>query len=202
MAKFRIVQPDTLKNALESAIIPSINVFPDQDESEYLSGLNQAEQDSGGSFIRSAQLGTVVYDRFTLLSDGTRINDNFVVDEVVIAVNHTKQIVKTTIQGRDGTVKEYISLDDYQINVRGVIVDKNPNRRDNERIELLKSFCDLNTQIKVASKWLTLFGITSVVISDYSISQQAGTRQVAFSLNLLSDEDIELQLTEEQNVNT
>ena len=39
----------------------------------------------------------------------------------VIEISNTRNIVKTEIQGRDGTVKEFINNGDYQISIKGIL---------------------------------------------------------------------------------
>src|SRR5688572_7578109 len=46
---------------------------------------------------------------------------NISFDTVLFTVSQTKNIVKTAIQGRNGTVKQYISDGDYEITIRGII---------------------------------------------------------------------------------
>ena len=203
MAKFKIATPDQIINAIEGAAIPRVNAFPNVSDSDYQEGLDQAEKE-GGKIVTSKQLGTPIFDRLIFLAEGTGIgNIDLKIDEVILSVDQVKNIVRTPIQGRDGTVKEYISMDDYTISVSGILVDDlNPHRQPVEKIDLLRQFCELNAQFKVASKFLDLFGITSVVVESYRIAQNTGNRQVPFRLELLQDEDIELQLTDEQNANS
>lgn len=45
------------------------------------------------------------------------------IPHAVISIKGKKNIVETTMVGRKGTVKELISIDDYEINIAGVIID-------------------------------------------------------------------------------
>jgi hypothetical protein len=64
-----------------------------------------------------SKLGTVVYSNIIfnagVILDENGVADNwldFRIDDVLLSVSQSKKIVTTEIQGRDGTVKEYLSL--------------------------------------------------------------------------------------------
>lgn len=109
-------------------------------------------------------------------------------------VNMTKNIVVTSIQGRNGTVKEYISDGDYQINIKGVIVINAQDAYPEFEVNVLKQYCDAPIEIPVACTYLNRFGIKNIVITDYSFEQSEGMRNVqTFTINCLSDNPIELK---------
>lgn len=113
---------------------------------------------------------------------------------VLCTVNMTKNIVATPIQGRNGTVKEYISDGDYVINIKGLIVSPAQESFPEVEFNVLKKYCDAPVEIPVASTFLNRFGIKSFVIQDYRFDQTEGMRNVqAFEINCLSDQPIELK---------
>lgn len=144
--------------------------------------------------IKSSQLGTPVYSNLQIQGGsyldiyGNLINYNGVeVDTVLFTINQSRNIVKTPIQGLDGTVKEYISDGDYIINIRGIITGKNgvyPVGQVNYLIECLKAKAALSVQ----SDYLQSLGIMNIVIESYSLPQEMGSQsQQVFELNCLSD---------------
>ena len=89
-------------------------------------------------------LGTPILDPFTFNGGSFFATDNInkegdpipfpddngvsglglVIPNMIIEVNQTKNIITTPIQGRDGTVKEFISRGDYLITLSGIITGK------------------------------------------------------------------------------
>lgn len=119
------------------------------------------------------------------------------VDTVLITVTQTRNIVKTPIQGRNGTVKEYISEGDYEINVKGVIISPYPMVYPREEVQLLIELLSLNKQIPVANDFLQLFSIDSIVIETKDIAQKLGSRnEVPFEFNAVSDFAEEILLSD------
>ena len=77
----------------------------------------------------SADLGTPVFSNivfepgsFIPLDGGDPISYQGIdLDTVLITVSQGKNIITTNIQGKSGTVKEYVSDSDFIINVQGVL---------------------------------------------------------------------------------
>lgn len=148
--------------------------------------------------IAMSTLNTPVYSDLTF-NGKTYIDDagnsvtiptiNF--QTVLLIVDQSKNIVTTQISGRDGTVKEYIGLDDYRITVMGVITGGNgeyPSVEVSDFIKVLKA----GVPIKVTANYLTQFDISDVVVSDFSFPQTEGSNSMqVFNCTLLSDNTVE-----------
>ena len=117
-----------------------------------------------------------------------------VINTVLFSVNQSKNIVKTPIQGRNGTVKEYISDGDYDISIRGVIVSENANEYPKDEVRKLIEILRVQDSFSIASRYLNeVFDITDIVIESYSLPQSEGYHNVqAFEINAVSDEPIEI----------
>lgn len=116
-------------------------------------------------------------------------------ESVLITVSQSKKIVKTEIQGRDGTVKEYIGMDDYSVTVNGIIVGAN-GQRPLAEIAALKKMLDAPIAIEVASTYLQLLDINYLVLAGYELDEQEGGYSYQqFSLSFISDIQQELELT-------
>jgi len=133
-----------------------------------------------------------------------------VIPNMIIEVNQTKNIITTPIQGRDGTVKEFISRGDYLITLTGIITGKmdeeNGAVRDignvypQDDVNKLITICEVPDSLSVTSDFLTPFlksdegePDTRVVITNYDIPQQIGVRDhQIFTINMLSDNPISL----------
>lgn len=121
--------------------------------------------------------------------------DFFDLDHVLVGVSQNKMITKTQVEGLDGTIKEYISLGDYEINIRGNLVNENdPFARPTQQLNNLLRFLNYNDAIGIVSKATTPYSISSVVVLDYSFDEQAGyVNQIPFRIRLLSDSPKEIQ---------
>lgn len=116
------------------------------------------------------------------------------IDTCLFIVNMVKNIIKTDIQGREGSVKEYISLGDYKINVKGLCVGKN-GEYPYDQVAVLNQYLKLPIAIPVTSWYLNnLFGITEIVIDGEPTFPQieGGQSQQAFEFSALSDRPVEL----------
>ena len=162
--------------------------------------------------IATSYLGTPVYSNLIFSSEGvdvgspTTVDPNagkqdLRIDTVLMIVQQTKNIVKTPIQGRNGTVKEYISDGDYMVTIMGAIVSPYPLVYPREDVDLLLRYLKLNTQIPVISFFLDLFGIDSVVIEDYEFPEKMGSRnEQPFKILASSDRPLEFQLNPNKGI--
>lgn len=144
---------------------------------------------------KTSYLGTPVVGEVVLKSD----DDNLEIElqTVLTDVTMTKNIVKTDLQGYDGTIKEYISDGDYQVTIRGMLVSEE-NEYPQSQVSLLHQLCLLKKEIVVESEFLQLFGIYNLVIESYNFPQQeAIVNAQLFELNCVSDKPIELIIEDE-----
>lgn len=167
--------------------------------------------------LYKSQLGTPVYTNIEFLSKNYETktkglfkdtpgrkevgaNDGkdksaLVFEAVLLTVNQAKKIVKTEIQGRDGTVKEYIGMGDYEISINGVITGGNGHYPIDE-VARLKQMLDAPVPIPVVSTYLNNLGINLLVVESYELAQVAGGYSYqTFSITCTSDVPQELRLT-------
>ena len=115
------------------------------------------------------------------------------VDAVIMTVTQTKNIITTPVQGRNGTVKEYISDGDYSIDIEGILASKD-NEYPTEEVKALIRILKAPVPIKMTSKFLSYLGITDVVITNYNLPQQRGFENTQpFNITGISDVPLELQ---------
>jgi len=126
----------------------------------------------------------------------TSWSNDIVLDTVLFDVAQTKNIVTTQVQGRNGTIKEYISDGDYALNIKGLLVSNvNGQFPYTQYQELLKAL-KCNTEIQVES-WILreLWGIEYIVIQNYDILQEVGKQTtVPFEIQAFSDRPTEIVL--------
>lgn len=145
---------------------------------------------SGTSFDNSLDVGEQRGNSETMLR----------IDTCLITIDQPRNIVKTPIQGRNGTVKEYISDGDFMVNIKGVIISPYPMLYPEDDVKLFIELMGLPKQIPVASKFLQLFSITDIVIENYNIAEKLGSRnEVPFEITACSDKAEEILLTLREN---
>jgi hypothetical protein len=129
-------------------------------------------------------------------------NGGFAIDSVLVSVGQSKNIVTTAIQGRNGTVKEYISDGDYKITIRGVLTsatNRNGDYYPVEEVKKLMEICKVNASVKIASRFLNdIFGVYNIVIESYVFPQEEGQYNTQlFSIDCISDDPIELTIQQD-----
>jgi hypothetical protein len=105
----------------------------------------------------------------------------------LISVSQNKRIVKTDVQGRDGKIKEYIGMDDYQVDITGALTGENNVRPINDMLDL-KKILDAPIEISVECPFLNQFGIFNVVVESYYLPEDAGgISYQSFTINCISE---------------
>lgn len=146
--------------------------------------------------ISTTYLGTPVYSNLTFLDNpqSTVVGD-VVFETAIITVNRPKNIVATQIQGRDGDVNEYINAGDYQISVQGRIVSQEQLKAPEDAVVAFREMMNIAGSLEVASFFLEMFDIHTVVVLNYGVSEIIGSRnQYEFFIEMKSENPIELQI--------
>ena len=148
-----------------------------------------------------SKLGTVVYSNI-IFNAGSILNGNeiveswqdFRIDDVLLNVSQSKKIVTTEIQGRDGTVKEYIGLDDFQVQITGRLNGTyNVNPKDLTR--QLKIILSAGQPLEVTSWYLQNLDINDIVVKDFNFGQSEGEYSTQyFTINAMSDRRFEAKI--------
>lgn len=114
--------------------------------------------------------------------------------DVLLVVNQQKNIVKTVVQGRSGTVKEYIAEGDFDVRLAGRLVKPFSRAYPKEDMADMIALVRANEPLKVTCRYLQLFGIFELVVEGYSFPQREGFQNIQlFDLQCCSDEPIQLQ---------
>ena len=166
--------------------------------------------DSGDKY---SMLGTPVFDTVTLYGNETN-NDisyydlglqkkvtvpKFTIDVALVTCNKIVNVSKTDVIGTNGSVKQYINLGDYSIEIRGVLTSENPNTRPEDAIRALHRITSSTSEINIGSNYLNLFGVNCIVFSgEQTFSQDEGNRDVQkFTLNCLSETPFAIKVTQQ-----
>lgn len=148
-------------------------------------------------------LGTPIYDRVTFYGNGPGgsimyydiatkkpvVVPKLNIDIALINVTKVIQVVKTNVAGANGTVKQYISLGDYQVSINGVFTSEVPDTRPEDVLRQLNLLTSCPTEVQVGSHFLSTFGITCVVFDgEQNFNMEESQRDVQrFTLNCLSE---------------
>lgn len=117
--------------------------------------------------------------------------------EILLTINQSKNIKRTALNGRNGTVKEYISDGDYSITIEGKIVSEYANVFPKQEESELNAFFSVPQSLEIASNHLSIFGITNIVINDFSFHEMEGFRnQIAFRVLAWSDTEFKIEPTD------
>nr|WP_314801606.1 DUF6046 domain-containing protein [uncultured Capnocytophaga sp.] len=127
--------------------------------------------------------------------------------EVIISITQQRNIVTTSLQGRDGTIKEYISNGDYGITLDIALTDYEgePDEQTDEefllpkqdypisRVETLRKLLTTPQTVEVESDFLYAFGIRSAVVTSFSLQQETHSNRQSVQIQMLSDEPYEIK---------
>ena len=114
-------------------------------------------------------------------------------DIALIDVSNVRNIVKTPIAGKNGTIKEYMSEGDSNVTIRGSLINNGDTAPLSNilPIDLLKKFSTIVSvpvTLDVTSSFLLYMGIKNLVIEEPTVKQREGTRNVYdFELRCVSD---------------
>ena len=155
-------------------------------------GAERATQSVTGAPLRKLKKGIWYFMPVTFSHKGK----TWEFDEAVVSISGKKNIVETPLVGRKGSVKELISIDDYEIKLIGVLENENGDYPEQEHQELVRLW-EINEVVKMSCA-LTDYYLKeddSVVIKAIEpISVEAQEDIQAFNLTLVSDSPFELEI--------
>ncbi len=146
--------------------------------------------DIGGNAItRHSWLGTPVFAPLTLRAGSNTID----LDNAITQVTQGMRMVRTEVQGRSGTVKEYYSADDYAVKIQGAIISQHMDYFPYDRVRFFRELLSTPGAIKAISDYLLLFDIYELAIENVEWIQQAGIQNTQlFEISGYSDSPEEL----------
>ena len=112
---------------------------------------------------------------------------------VLLSVSQSKNIIETIIQGRDGTVKEYIGMGDYRVDVNLLITAPNGSYPRQE-VQQLKQMLVAPMSLQVTSWYLQLFGISYLVVNSFTCDQVEGGYSIQ-PVRICCSSDLPLQFS-------
>lgn len=160
----------------------------------------QIEQYTSPTFANSSTFGTPVFGELEMYKNEDGIKKGVYLDCVLYEISQSKNIVKTAIQGRNGTIKEYIGDGDYQINIKGVLASDNPQEYPENSVIQLLNILKFAGALEVKSYLLNeIFSINNIVVEGFKMDRTAGFMNIqTFEINSVSDAPVELRLKQEK----
>ena len=157
-------------------------------------------------FDNQSILGTPIVFQAWMIGGGYRVYDkgqikikNF--DTVafppatMFSFRRAKNIIRTNVLGSDGTVKEIFGFDDWIIDVKGLCLDEPEKSARSQFLDLLK-YEAIADAVEIEGALFNTFNIRRVCMSDFNAEVPQGKPGViAFSCQLVADEDLEFQLS-------
>lgn len=152
-----------------------------------------ATSDLGTPVMQDITFKSVTYTDFT--TGLKRTTTDLKLQTILLNVTQAKKIVMTEIQGRDGTVKEYIGLDDFEITINGIINGQAGHNPTDDIISLKNNVLIPRVSIPVVCTYLNNLGITTITVKDFTLDQEAGGySKQNFTINCLSDAEVVLSI--------
>ena len=121
--------------------------------------------------------------------------------DALITVEKAYTITKTSMQGRSGTVKEYIGSEDYKVTLFANLISDGMYKYPFSDLQKLNDIMDAQSQIEVASEFLAIYGIHYLVPDKFITAQVTGTQNRQYvELHFESDKDIQLIIDEDNGL--
>jgi hypothetical protein len=170
--------------------------FPEAErEEEFDTELEYLRENMGGQLLQDRyefghpELGTYVLSPYTILE-----------------ISRAKNIVTTAMQGRNGTVKEFISLDDWVLVFRGFLINEESNTLPSDQTRRLVEVFEKNEHLRFFSdqvrKWYENraeveegAALEYIVVEDLKFPPFDGADNVQpFEITCKSDNPVEIEI--------
>lgn len=119
-------------------------------------------------------------------------------NEPSIIINSRKNIVETPLAGstRRGTVKELVSVEDWSVTIRGVVINYNSVVvYPEDEVKALRDLYNRNEALEVESALTNLLGVYRLVIKEFLLPEMIGVQHAqAYQFICVSDEDFTLEI--------
>ena len=119
--------------------------------------------------------------------------NDILIKSAVCSVKRKKTIQATVIAGRNGTVKELISANDYEITLTFTLL-KTDDEYPAEAMREIATLANENSAVFIDSAFLRLFDIDRAVIKELNVDQTTYGNMQEVTLELDSDDDYEVEV--------
>ena len=144
--------------------------------------------------IGSSVFNTTIFESIAII-DPTTNESIYFEDAPLISVTQRKNIIRSEVTNRPGSVKEYISMDDYEIKIIGLLCNHAGNALPFDKIEDLNNLLKSNQTLEIESRLLNACGIFNIVINSFDFKATGKFINVMpYEISAWSDNPIELSL--------
>lgn len=151
-----------------------------------------------GEFVRIRQLLNAKLPTGADVFLPVEIGGYLLPNEPTMAIATKKNIVETALVGstKNGTVKELIALEDYEITIRGIAINYASKKIYPETIvKDLHTLYRRNEALTIVSGLTELLGIKRIVIKDFRFPEMIGVQHAqAYEFICVSDAEFILEL--------
>ena len=99
--------------------------------------------------------------------------------ETVVEAVQPKKVAETEIFGADGTVEELMGLGDWQITIKGFVINYDSNDYPEAGVRALKRVCQLkDVELEVEGTYLNMLDIHYISIRNLALPAAVGLRNV------------------------
>lgn len=119
--------------------------------------------------------------------------------EPVITVKGKNVITRRRVAKSEkrGTIKEYWTQDDYEINIQGMMMNYFQEQSyPTDDVDILRQICEARQSLRVNCELLELFGIQQIVIEDFDLPFTKGENVQGYVIKAYSDDLFDLLIDE------
>lgn len=136
----------------------------------------------------------LTFDDFSYIDGSTKKFEKFKLPIDPVISFSSKNIIKRRYVAKKktrGSIKEWWSLDDWEVQITGVIIEENKTKRD-DYLDKLRMLCEASCSIPVICEVLNEMEIMNLAIESYEFPHTAGEENQAFILKCYSDDTYDL----------
>lgn len=121
------------------------------------------------------------------------IQDDLLLDHAIVGARLVKNVVRTAVQGKDGTVKEYISASDWEVEIRGLVAQREFGY-PKDQVDLLRQYIVPGESIGVINTALNALKIYELVILEVNLPHTPHLNCARYEISAVSNDPYELTL--------
>lgn len=130
----------------------------------------------------------------TLIHFPIKLDDYQLPNEPLIRVTGQNRIVRTPLDGKNGSFKEFFSTDDYEVVIKGIAVnDDNVDMYPEAIVRKIREICESGSA-EVTCNLLSFFNIKRLAFEKYDFLPMEGVIWQPYEIKCYSDEPYELEL--------
>lgn len=121
----------------------------------------------------------------------------------MVSIKGMNSIVRTKLNGLKGSVKEFITEDDYLITIQGICVNELTEDYPADDVAKIRAFKESHQSLKVSGDIFKLFNIDKIAIESIDFSAKECQQSYApYTITGYSDTDVMLVMNEEESDKT